>query len=110
MSTNTQLHSLLIINRAGGLIYSKQCSTHKISTNDLLRIASTFHGINAIAKYSIQPGLLNSANKLPSSGDIPGVPHSYGISSIEYNNIRIQSLETLTGMCHRHNVLCTRSN
>ena len=96
MSTNQQLYSLMIVNRAGGLIYSKLCVAHTLNTNDLLRIASTFHGINAIAKYSI-----TTTNK-PSGCTIglqqlPIVTH--GIHTIEYNSkYRIQSMETLTGM------------
>ena len=38
--------SLIIINKAGGLIYHRefQSGLHKLSTNDYLVLAGTFHG------------------------------------------------------------------
>ena len=39
--------ALIIINKAGGLIYNKtfhEGGLHKISTNDYLVLAGTFHG------------------------------------------------------------------
>lgn len=38
--------SLIIINKAGGLIYQRefQAGLHKLSTNDYLVLAGTFHG------------------------------------------------------------------
>lgn len=39
--------ALIIINKAGGLIYNKtfhEAGLNKISTNDLLVLAGTFHG------------------------------------------------------------------
>lgn len=38
--------SLIIINKAGGLVYQREFQTglHKLSTNDYLVLAGTFHG------------------------------------------------------------------
>jgi hypothetical protein len=39
--------ALIIINKAGGLIYNKtfhEAGLNKVSTNDLLVLAGTFHG------------------------------------------------------------------
>jgi hypothetical protein len=44
-------YQLFIINRNGGLVYSKSLSpaAPSLSTNDSLRLGSTFHGLHAIA-------------------------------------------------------------
>ncbi|KAF2152985.1 Sybindin-like protein [Myriangium duriaei CBS 260.36] len=44
--------ALLIINKAGGLIYTRTVSSglQKLSANDYLILAGTFHGIHAIAR------------------------------------------------------------
>lgn len=45
------LYTLYIVNKAGGLIYSKDLSPGaKLSGNDYLRLASTFHSLHAISK------------------------------------------------------------
>ena len=45
------LHTLFIVNRAGGLIYSKALSPgDKLSGNEYLMLASTFHSLHAISK------------------------------------------------------------
>jgi len=44
---NRTVFSLVIINKAGGLIYNKnfhETGLKKISTNDFLVLAGTFHG------------------------------------------------------------------
>jgi hypothetical protein len=40
------IHSLLIINKAGGLIYNKDFTTHleKLTSNESLVFAGTLHG------------------------------------------------------------------
>ncbi|PLN75415.1 Longin-like domain-containing protein [Aspergillus taichungensis] len=48
--------SLIIINKAGGLVYQRefQPGLRKLSTNDYLVLAGTFHGVHAITR-SITP-------------------------------------------------------
>lgn len=45
------LHSLYIINKSGGLVYQQDLSAAapKLSSNDHLRLGSTFHSMHAIA-------------------------------------------------------------
>ncbi|KAL4980958.1 Longin-like domain-containing protein [Aspergillus desertorum] len=65
------VYSLIIINKAGGLIYQRefQPGLRKLSTNDYLVLAGTFHGVHAITR-SITPKLpspLSPASSLPTS-------------------------------------------
>ncbi|BCR87377.1 trafficking protein particle complex subunit 4 [Aspergillus chevalieri] len=52
------VYSLIIINKAGGLVYQREFHSglHKLSTNDYLVLAGTFHGVHAITR-SITPRL-----------------------------------------------------
>ncbi|PLB37097.1 trafficking protein particle complex subunit 4 [Aspergillus candidus] len=63
--------SLIIINKAGGLVYQRefQPGLRKLSTNDYLVLAGTFHGVHAITR-SITPKipLPTNPNTIPSSG------------------------------------------
>ncbi|BCS30071.1 uncharacterized protein APUU_80374S [Aspergillus puulaauensis] len=63
------VYSLIIINKAGGLIYQREFhpGLHKLSTNDYLVLAGTFHGVHAITR-SITPKIPNpSATPTPTS-------------------------------------------
>ncbi|KAL4151426.1 hypothetical protein PRNP1_008371 [Phytophthora ramorum] len=75
------LHSLYIINKAGGLIYQQDLSpaAPKLSSNDHLRLGSTFHSMHAIAALAA-----------PTS--------SGGIDSLETGTFRLQCLQTPTGL------------
>ncbi|PYH48009.1 trafficking protein particle complex subunit 4, partial [Aspergillus saccharolyticus JOP 1030-1] len=55
---NRTVFSLIIINKAGGLIYQRefQPGLRKLSTNDYLVLAGTFHGVHAITR-TITPKL-----------------------------------------------------
>ncbi|KAL2817431.1 Longin-like domain-containing protein [Aspergillus cavernicola] len=54
------VYSLIIINKAGGLVYQRefQPGLRKLSTNDYLVLAGTFHGVHAITR-SITPKIPN---------------------------------------------------
>ena len=71
---------LFIINRSGGLVYNKNLSAAapNLSTNDCLRLGSTFHGLHTIAPQ-IAPVV------------------SLGIERLETNTLVLQCLQTLTG-------------
>jgi trafficking protein particle complex subunit 4 len=72
---------LFIINRYGGLVYSKSLSMQapNLSTNDCLRLGSTFHGLHAIAQQ-VAPVV------------------SAGIERLETDTFVLQCLQTLTGV------------
>ncbi|CEG49549.1 trafficking protein particle complex subunit partial [Plasmopara halstedii] len=75
------LHSLYIINKAGGLVYQQDLSpaAPKLSSNDHLRLASTFHSMHAIAALAAPT-------------------HSGGIDSLETSTFRLHCLQTPTGI------------
>eukprot|EP01039_Chlorochromonas_danica_P004207 gene4206-4621_t len=71
---------LFIISRSGGLVYSKALSSlaPNLSSNDCLRLGSTFHGLHAITTQ-IAPVV------------------SSGIERLETDSFVLQCLQTLTG-------------
>lgn len=71
---------LFIINRSGGLVFNKNLSSMapSISTNDSLRLGSTFHGLSTI---------------LPQIAPVV----SSGIEQLETDTFILQCLQTLTG-------------
>lgn len=71
---------LFIINRSGGLVFSKNLSSAapNLSTNDCLRLGSTFHSLHAIATQ-IAPVI------------------SMGIETIETDTFKLQCFQSLTG-------------
>ena len=72
---------LFVINRSGGLVYTKNLSklAPNLTTNDSLRMGSTFHGLHAIATQ-IAPVV------------------SSGIVRMETDTFNLQCFQTLTGM------------
>jgi len=99
-----QIHSLYIINKAGGLIYQKDFSpVPKLSTNDYLRLASTFHSLHAITARGVHvlPALdrktAAAAAAAASAPDaLPRPPE--GMQSLEARDFRLQCFQTLTGI------------
>jgi hypothetical protein len=75
---------LFIINRSGGLIFSKNLSNlaPNLSTNDCLRLGSTFHGLHAITTQ-IAPVI------------------SAGIERLETDTFVLHCLQSLTGSCEK---------
>ncbi|CAI7575387.1 unnamed protein product [Penicillium palitans] len=113
MPSNTRgVFSLIIINKAGGLIYQRefQSGLRNLSTNDYLVLAGTFHGVHAITR-SITPKI-PIAQPAPSSATSstgttapatsgysypnPGVPVS-GLDYLETDKFRLTCFQTLTG-------------
>jgi hypothetical protein len=116
------VYSLIIINKAGGLIYQKDFAEglNKLSINDYLVLAGTFHGFVALPttfRSSIQltpsrvhaittrlyplshPPINSSPNISRTSNPIPAErpdPPS-GIEVLETENFRLQCFSTLTG-------------
>ena len=85
--------ALLIINKAGGLIYTRTFAPglQKLDSNDYLILAGTFHGIHAISR-SINPALPQT--------QIPGNrrPPTTGIESVESSHFRLTCFQTPTGV------------
>ncbi|KAF8540908.1 Sybindin-like protein [Trichophaea hybrida] len=73
--------SILILNKAGGLIYQRDFNEglKKLSSNDYLVLAGTFHGVHAITSR------------------ISPVPGSGGLEVLESDQFRMQCFQTLTG-------------
>ncbi|KAL9124707.1 MAG: hypothetical protein Q9217_005991 [Psora testacea] len=79
--------SLIIINKAGGLVYNRDFNNalNKISVNDLLVLAGTFHGVHAITK-SLTPSVLGVPSK-----------ERTGIEVLESSHFRLTCFQTFTG-------------
>lgn len=75
---------LFIVNKSGGLIHHRALSDHapKISTNEWLRIASTFHSLHAIA---------SEASPIKNK-------HDDGIQEIRCGGMILRCLQTVTGI------------
>lgn len=75
------VYASLIINKAGGLVHNRQYNEglRSLSSNDLLVMAGTFHGIHAIASQISPAG------------------HSSGIEVLDADRFRLFCLQTKTG-------------
>ncbi|RDA90390.1 hypothetical protein CP533_5656, partial [Ophiocordyceps camponoti-saundersi (nom. inval.)] len=100
-TTYRTVFALIIINKAGGLVYNKtfhEGGLNKISTNDYLVLAGTFHGVHAIAAR-LNP--VKSPPPPPNPSSIPNLQHrpepSSGLEVLETENFRMQCFNTLTG-------------
>ncbi|KAF2836244.1 Sybindin-like family protein [Patellaria atrata CBS 101060] len=84
--------ALLIINKAGGLIYNREFHSglNKLSSNDLLILAGTFHGVHAITRS------LTPHRWLPESESSPA-GKATGIEVLESSTFRMQCFQTITG-------------
>ena len=82
------VHTLIIINKAGGLIYNRAFTTtlSTLTSNDLLILAGTFHGVHAITK-SLTPSLLGMPPK-----------ERTGIEVLESSKFRLTCFQTVTGV------------
>lgn len=88
------VYALIIINKAGGLIYQRDFAEglNKLSVNDYLVLAGTFHGVHAITTR-LNP--LHSTAARSSTDSRPEPPS--GIEVLETENFRLQCFQTLTG-------------
>lgn len=87
--THRVVYSLIIINKAGGLVYNRTFTTFlsSPSVNDLLVLAGTFHGVHAITK-SLTPSALHAA--------VPANQRT-GIEVLESSTFRLSCFQTFTG-------------
>jgi len=86
--------ALIIINKAGGLIYQKDFAEglNKLNINDYLVLAGTFHSVHALTTR-LYPLSDPSATREPT--ERPEAPS--GIEVLETENFRLQCFSTLTG-------------
>ncbi|PFH38791.1 sybindin family protein [Besnoitia besnoiti] len=85
------MYSLFINNKHGSLVYHRNFTPAvQLSANDAIRLASTFHGLSAIAAQ-VSPA---SSEK----GSFFNALQPKGINRVEAENFRLQCLETLTGL------------
>jgi len=86
--------SLFIINKAGGLIFNREFhgGLTQLSSNDLLILAGTFHGVHAITR-SLVPPALAPAN--PGGQSFPVRPS--GLEVLESAHFRLNCFQTVTG-------------
>ncbi|KAI4209852.1 MAG: hypothetical protein LQ351_007270 [Letrouitia transgressa] len=84
-----RIYALIIINKAGGLIYNRDFSSplNKLSSNDYLVLAGTFHGVHAITR-SLTPS--------PISATVPR-NHLTGLEVLESSHFRLTCFQTPTG-------------
>ncbi|KAI4089079.1 MAG: hypothetical protein LQ344_005650 [Seirophora lacunosa] len=84
------VYALIIINKAGGLIYNRDFSSplSKLTSNDYLVLAGTFHGVHAITR-SLTPS--------PIAANIPRSLLT-GLEVLETSNFRLTCFQAPTGV------------
>lgn len=103
-----EVYSLLILNKAGGLIYQRDLSSKlaKLSANDYLVLAGTLHGAHAIATRLKPEGsrtshddvhTVNSNILLSGKAHSPNV-NKLGLSTIDTDLFSLYVFQTLTGV------------
>ncbi|KAI6246620.1 Transport protein particle subunit trs23 [Erysiphe necator] len=107
MWVSSLVYALLIINKAGGLIYHRDFAEglNKLSTNDYLVLAGTFHGFVSIPYTYLHKvhaittrlnPLHNSHTQSLGPTERPEPPS--GLEVLETENFRMQCFSTLTGI------------
>eukprot|EP00927_Polykrikos_kofoidii_P015864 TRINITY_DN17100_c0_g2_i2.p1 TRINITY_DN17100_c0_g2~~TRINITY_DN17100_c0_g2_i2.p1 ORF type:complete len:176 (-),score=22.24 TRINITY_DN17100_c0_g2_i2:249-737(-) len=87
--------SLYIINRNGSLIYDQDFNgggTAHLSSNDKIRLSSTFHGISAIASQ------ISPVREKSGSGPAFGFLQPSGILKLDADTFQLQCFHTPTGI------------
>ncbi|KAF2674253.1 Sybindin-like protein [Microthyrium microscopicum] len=85
--------SLLVVNKAGGLVFNREFHTGlaTLSSNDLLILAGTFHGVHAITRQLA-----------PAPVQPPNTPQNFpvrasGLEVLESSHFRLNCFQTITG-------------
>ncbi|KAI0966942.1 Sybindin-like protein [Xylaria arbuscula] len=88
--------ALIVINKAGGLIYNRNFgdTLNQLNTNDYLVLAGTFHGVHAITTRlsPLKQAASATTDSIPNRPDPPS-----GLEVMESENFRLQCFNTLTG-------------
>lgn len=87
MTSGETLYSMYIIGKSGSLLYCREfeSSQRRISPNDRLFLASTFHALHALSASCIGP---KESQKLPSSTSASTAPSSAATMSDQLNDTR----------------------
>ncbi|KAF2109494.1 cis-golgi transport protein particle complex subunit [Lophiotrema nucula] len=92
--------ALFVISKAGGLIYNREFHTgmSKLSSNDYLMLAGSFHGMHAITKQ-LCPAPPVAADKANSTlAPSPFINRASGLEVLETSHFRMQCFQTQTGV------------
>ncbi|EEH43783.2 TRAPP subunit TRS23 [Paracoccidioides brasiliensis Pb18] len=97
LTTTMVVYTLIIINKAGGLIYHRefQSGLLKLSTNDYLVLAGTFHGIHAITR-SLTPRLPTNSATLTSAPTTTTPSHTLATFSSSSSSTTTTAATTTT--------------
>ncbi|KAF2750927.1 Sybindin-like protein, partial [Sporormia fimetaria CBS 119925] len=101
---NRVVFALFIISKSGGLIYNREFSSGlaKLSSNDLLMLAGSFHGMHAItAQLCPAPPVPPPTSSSSTAGNVapsPFISRPTGIEVLESSHFRIQCFQTQTGI------------
>lgn len=94
MNTN-QHQAFFIVNKNGSLVYTKifaQSMKNSLSTNDLIRLSSTFHSMHAISSQIVPEGAQQPENPILSEQILEG------INEIVTNAFTMKCMQTHTGV------------
>ena len=87
--------AFFIVNKNGSLVYTKVMSMNmqsNLSTNDYIRLSSTFHSIHAISSQIVPEGAKEEDNPLLAE------PLFQGINEIVTQSFTLKCMQTHTGM------------
>ncbi|PSN59343.1 Sybindin-like protein [Corynespora cassiicola Philippines] len=94
--------ALFIISKSGGLIYNREFHSglSKLSSNDLLMVAGSFHGMHAITKQlcPAPPAPASTPSNNASLAPTPFLNRPTGLEVLETSHFRMQCFQTLTGV------------
>ncbi|CAI5758938.1 unnamed protein product [Candida verbasci] len=108
-----KVYSILILNKAGGLIYQNEISSglNKLSANDYLVLAGTLHGVHAIGSKLSQS--ISTTNNLKNTEELNSIQNSNilsfgkalnpnnnksGLQSIETDFFNLYNFQTVSGL------------
>lgn len=80
--------SIYIISKSGGLIFNHDLQPSKLTTNEKIVLASMFHSMYAISALEIFPPPKNTNDFFPPTG----------IETLDAGNFRLDCFQTLTGV------------
>ncbi|KAI0907867.1 Sybindin-like protein [Ustulina deusta] len=92
--------ALIVINKAGGLVYNRTFGDglNQLNTNDYLVLAGTFHGVHAITTRLCPPKPQPQQAASIATDSILNRPEPpSGLEVLESENFRLQCFNTLTG-------------
>ncbi|KAF2201120.1 Sybindin-like protein [Delitschia confertaspora ATCC 74209] len=93
---------LFIISKSGGLIYNREfhAGMSKLTSNDYLMLAGSFHGMHAITKQlcPVPPTPVTPLSVAGAPAPSPFIGRPSGLEVLESSHFRMQCFQTLTGI------------